>query len=343
MENKEFLVGVATAYAYDNDDNLLFTGKTLLDTSIDVSLSNTDVRGGEGNTLLYVYYHSAEMTVKLTETQFSLAYLALSVGDAIGTGGEIWTEESVTLTNGAGTVTKTPLALSTTTIYGWVTTADGTTTRVTFTGNQFTLPGVNGDVCVRYYTENPSSKVVTIYANMFPSIVRLELVATLASSDATTNKIGTIQVDIPRASMTGAFTLNMTSDSVANTPLNIRALAYNETSGGCNGNRPMYAKITKTIYNTNWYDDVKALAIEGGDFSMKVADTKQLNVYAIPNSGSAFLAPIGDLTFAADPSGIVTVSASGLVTGAAAGTSYVKATITAKPTVDASQNATVTA
>ena len=48
---KKFLVSTAECRAYDQDDNLLFTGTTLLDTSIDTSLSNTDVRGGRGNQL----------------------------------------------------------------------------------------------------------------------------------------------------------------------------------------------------------------------------------------------------------------------------------------------------
>ena len=46
---KKFLVSTADVYGYDSNDNLLFVGKTLLDSSIETTLSNTDVRAGKGN------------------------------------------------------------------------------------------------------------------------------------------------------------------------------------------------------------------------------------------------------------------------------------------------------
>ena len=53
---KKFLVSTADVYGYDSNDNLLFVGKTLLDSSIETTLSNTDVRAGKGNQLQYIYY-----------------------------------------------------------------------------------------------------------------------------------------------------------------------------------------------------------------------------------------------------------------------------------------------
>ena len=46
MATRKFLTSVADVYAYDSSDNILFTGKTLLDSSIEVSLGNAPVRGG---------------------------------------------------------------------------------------------------------------------------------------------------------------------------------------------------------------------------------------------------------------------------------------------------------
>ena len=77
---KKFLVSTADVYGYDSNDNLLFVGKTLLDSSIETTLSNTDVRAGKGNQLQYIYYHTAEMNVTINEAQFSLAFLALNTG-----------------------------------------------------------------------------------------------------------------------------------------------------------------------------------------------------------------------------------------------------------------------
>ena len=342
---KKFLVSTADVYGYDSNDNLLFVGKTLLDSSIETTLSNTDVRAGKGNQLQYIYYHTAEMNITINEAQFSLEFLALNTGSSIETGANIWTEESVTVSNGAGVVTKgTPLAIQTQTIYGWVTKEDGTVERVAFTGANFTLAdsSYNGTVCVRYYTNDAAARKVTVYADMLPSTIRLVMVGTLASSDSTTNQIGTVQIEVPRASMTGAFTLSMTPDAVAQTPLTVRALASTETAGGCDGNRPIYATITEKINGAKWYDNVIALAIKGGDFDLKSGDSKTLQVYAIKNDGSAaFLAPVGGLTFVSSETSKATVEG-GIVAGVAAGSSTIKATITEVPEIDANVVVTVT-
>lgn len=344
---KKFLVSTADVYGYDSNDNLLFVGKTLLDSSIETTLSNTDVRAGKGNQLQYIYYHTAEMNITVNEAQFSLEFLSLNVGSSIVTGSDVWTEETVNIVNGAGTVTKgTPLSVQTQTIYGWVTKEDGTTERVEFTGTQFNMsdPTFNGAVCVRYYMNNTAARKVTIYADMLPSVIRLVMVGTLASSDSTTNKIGTVQIEVPRASMTGAFTLSMTPDSVAQTPLTVRALATEQAVGGCDGNRPIYATITEILDSAHWYDNVIGLSIKDGDFTLKEQETKTLSVFAIKNDGSAaFLAPIGDITFATSSEEHASVSDTGLVTGVAAGEATIKATITAVPSIDANVIVTVEA
>ena len=342
---KKFLVSTADVYGYDSNDNLLFVGKTLLDSSIETTLSNTDVRAGKGNQLQYIYYHTAEMNITINEAQFSLEFLALNTGSSIETGASIWTEESVTVANGAGAVTQgTPLAIQTQTIYGWVTKEDGTVERVAFNGADFTLAdsSYNGTVCVRYYTNDAAARKVTVYADMLPSTIRLVMVGTLASSDSTTNQIGTVQIEVPRASMTGAFTLSMTPDAVAQTPLSVRALASTKTAGGCDGNRPIYATITEKINGAKWYDNVIALAIKGGDFDLAKGTSKSLQVYAIKNDGSAaFLAPIDGLTFASSEISKATVEG-GIVAGVAAGSSTIKATITEVPEIDANVVVTVT-
>ena len=46
MAIKKFLTSVADCYFYDESDNLLAYGKTLLDSSLDVKLASTEVRVG---------------------------------------------------------------------------------------------------------------------------------------------------------------------------------------------------------------------------------------------------------------------------------------------------------
>lgn len=346
---KKFLVSVADVRGYDSNDNLLFVGKTLLDSSIETTLSNTDVRGGRGNQLQYIYYHTAEMNITVNETQFSLEFLALNTGATIQTGADLFVEESVSLVNGQGTVsTGTPLALSTATIYGWVTKGDGSVQRVIFNGNSFNTGDAqdNETVCVRYYTNVSSARSITINADMLPSTIRLEMEAQLCSSEASTNQIGVVQIIVPKASMTGQFTLSMTADGVSQTPLTIRALAATEAGSGCTGGKSIYATIVERLFNTNWYDNVIALAIEGGDITLAPGEQKTLVVYAIPNDGGSAFIPsnMDDITISSSDESSTYIELNGNVITAKSATSTpvtISATINDKPEVDANILVTV--
>jgi len=101
MANK-FVVSVADAYLYDKckvgywapfvdsgdgtallaTRTAIFSAKTLTDSSFETTVSSQDTRGGFGNALLNVFYHSAEMTVNFTDAKMNLMALKALVGDS---------------------------------------------------------------------------------------------------------------------------------------------------------------------------------------------------------------------------------------------------------------------
>lgn len=326
MAIKKFLTSVADVYAYDADDNILFTGKTLLDSSIEVSLGSVPVRGGRGNQLQYIYYHTAEMNFTVTDTQWNLAMLAETVGATLETG-DYYHEESVAVVSASGTVSETPIAYEDI-VYGWATSPAGQVQRITFTGSTFTVTTTeaDGNWCVRYYTANLSEgKAFTIDANIIPAIVKLVMETQLNSADVTTNKIGIVQIIAPRVALSGAFSLSMTADGIGNTPLTGMALAYVPTAqdDACSVDS-YYAKIVEVIDNSNWYDTVYALSVSGGAFSLTSGATKLLSVYAIGEDGISFKAPNSGLDFTSSASSIATVGLNtGLVTAVTAGSATI--------------------
>lgn len=354
MAYKKFLTSVADVYGYDNNDNLLFTSKTLLDSSIETSLGSSPVRGGRGNQLQYIYYHTAEMTFTLTDAQWNLGMLGETIGSDYELG-NYYKEETVTVSaSGSGTVAGTPLAFGTnTTIYGWATDTAGTIQRVTFSGSTFTVVGKTGEdlsgaYCVRYYAQNLSEgKQLTIKADVLPSVVKLVLEAQLNSPDVTTNKIGVVQIIVPTATLSGAFSISMASDGISNTPLTATALATTpsaSTDNACSVDK-YYAKIVEVIDNTNWYDNIYDLSVSGGDVSLTVDATETLIVYAIPTDNSpSFKVPNSALTFTSSATGSATVGANtGIVTGIAAGSAIIDIYVTSASTVDTTVDVTVTA
>jgi hypothetical protein len=85
----------------------------------------------------------------------------------------------------------------------------------------------------------------------------------------------------------------------------------------------------------DWYTPVTALFFDTGEFSIVGTATKQLHVYAVAPGMPPFEVPdYSDLTFASSDDSYATVSAAGLVTGVAAGDTYISAEITAKSGVN---------
>jgi|WetSurSiteA1Bulk_404760.scaffolds.fasta_scaffold00089_11 hypothetical protein len=349
MAIKKFLTSVADVYGYDNDDNLLFVAKTLLDSSIEVSLGSAPVRGGRGNQLLYTYYHTAEMKFNLTEAQWNLELLGATVGTDYQLG-NYYVQETVPVTTSSGSVSGTPLAFTGTTLYGWATSPLGVTQRITFSSGSvpsFTVTGAetSGNWCVRYYTANLSAgKSITIKASMIPQVLKLVMETQLNSADVTTNKIGMVQIIVPRAQLSGAFTISMKADGVSNTPLTGTALSYTPVATGADACMvdSYYATITEIIDASNWYDNLLELSISGGDFSLGVGESKTLVVYAIPYSGASFKVPNSYLDFSSG-SCATAGSHTGVVTGASAGIAIVSASATSASLVNGSVTVTVTA
>ena len=347
---KKFLVGVGNVYAYNKaTSDLLFTSKAMLDTSIEVSTDSTNINGGQGNPLQFIYFHTPEMSLTLTDTQFNLEMIAANVGSTIVTGDDVWTEETVTLGGGgAGSVTGTPIVTpdETSTIYGWVTQSDGTTTRVTFTGQGFTLAGGTSgeDVCVRFYETDSAARSVTINANFIPSSVRLVIDAQLASGDSSdisgSSIIGKVQFEIDTAQLSGSQSIEMSSSGVSTTPLTAMALASSAV-GGCTGSG-VYGAIKEIINSANWYDNVQFLAVANDPVELTHPDTEQLIVWAIPSTGASFQVPdLTSLTFVSGTPAVATVSVGSLVTSVSAGSSLISIEVTAKTSVATTANVVI--
>ena len=336
---KKIICSVADVFAYDSSDNLVFEGKTMLNTSMENALSSTPVKGGKGNSLLFNYYHSGELTGSIENVQWSMEQMALNVGSTIGTGSNIWTEETVTVASGVGTIVGTPVAFQTSTIYAWVTYGDIESERVTVDGsNEFTIADTSytGDLCVSYLEYSAATRYLTISANIIPSVFRLVMRADIYTDETMTTKAGEVIITVDKAQATGAFTMAMTSDGTSTTPLNYTALTSRATATGCGTGVNKYGTIQEYLIDANWYDSVVALAVAGGNFELEESATVIPTIYAVPSTGDAFIPPYADLSFAATGGTTVdntTATTRGTITGGGtAGTVVV--TITSKTSVE---------
>lgn len=335
---------VGKTFNYDANDNLLWTGKTLINSAIEITTGNQEIRAGQGNVLQMVYYHTGAMAITQEEQQFNLTMIAKTLGSSITTGANVWEEEAVTITSNAGTVTGTPIATSSGTIYGWAELSDGSTERFTFgSAGAFTLIGQSsGTVCVRYYKNNSAARQININANIIPSVVRTVIEAQMFTGDpstvSTSTLVGKVLVEVPRLQLDGSATITLSSTGTSSTPIKGNALASTVAGYSSSG---VYATITEVLNSANWYDNINILAIQDDTITL-ASGTTTLQVWAVPTNGDApFIAPVADLTFTSGTTAACTVGAhTGVITYVASGTSVITVVITSKNTV--ATTATVT-
>lgn len=343
---KNFIAGPAKVDAYLNGQ-LMFTAQTILDSSITLSVSKEEVRGGQGNALWGNYYHTSAMALNLTDIMFKLEYLALNTGSVIQQGADLFVEEQVTLgAAGNGTIVGTPVDVDDYGIVGWVSKAGADNwQRVTFNEKTFQFAGgAEGDVvCVKYVANDATARKIVISSDFIPETVQLIMTANLYSGGknlATSTLSGQVQVNVPRFQFDGNQEISMTSTGVANSPMSGSALANESVS--CDG-KGYYAIITEKINGSNWYDNVYALAVMNSNITVAKDADATLEVMAIPYYGSAFPCDNANLTFTSITPGTATVGANtGVVKGVAAGSTGITVVITGKPSVEDIAYVTVT-
>jgi len=344
MSEQLFAVSVAKATVFDLNDNLLFKGDNLLDSSLKTAVSMVDIRGGYGNAKLMSFFHSSSLEATITNPEWSLNYLAATLGATLQTGASnVYIDESITLVGHSGTVAHSPLGVETTTSYGWVTLADGSFERVTFTGSTFTTVGGGATdvVCVKYVWLDPAAKSIVVPSSIVPKIVRVVLDCQLASNASASNIVGRIQVVIPRLQLNGVADLALKADGYSTTSLSGTALKFDTVVAGCLS-QSEYCYINQVKTSANWYDTCIALAIVGGDIAVTHPSTSTVVVKAIFSDGTVSTPPVADLSFTSGTVGTATIGLhTGVLVSVATGTSLIHVTVTAKTSLDANASLTV--
>lgn len=339
---KKFLFGTGKARAFINGQ-LYFYGTTLIDTSMGIEVSSTDVRAGYGNNLITRYFHDSSLTMTITDAQFNIKTIALNVGSPESSvGGNIFGTEPVTLSGRVGTLTQVTAAN--------IVAVSGDTKNVYFEYDginysvaldsgalTFTVPESipqNSKLCVSYLkSDSANSETFVIPANYIPSIVDLYVDVQLFGDKEGQGSIGKVTIHIPKFQLDGSQTISMTADGTSNTSFTGVALS-SEEEGECEVGG-IYAELVETLNNQSVLSGVTALAIQGGDFDMSsTSGPVTLRVYGVKGATS-FLIPNSQLTFEnVDSEGhegsadeVISVSAAGVVTRKAAGSSLITAII----------------
>ena len=262
-------VGVAEAFRKVNNEFVhFFSAKTLTDSTITLSVSAEEVRGGQGAQLLGQFFHTSSFGLQMTDAMFKLEYIQAQVGGDIIEGGYGLKDESLTVgADGKLTLTGTPIELlAGTGRIVWFN-RPGQTDYGTYVFGEdytdatyaFTVPGsIEGDAyCVHYYASKADARTLFINSDFVPSELIVFLTTRLFAGDAsapeTGKPVGSVTVKIPRFQLNGSVDLSMAMASAATINLQGTALSYDET---CDGGK--YAEIVEYL-ELSPYDGYTAL------------------------------------------------------------------------------------
>jgi len=272
--SNEFLVSVADVILRDpTTGNAIAYGRANISSAITLSMQSADVRAGINNSLLYSYYHTREMSVKIEEAVFNETLFALNAGTdvVVGAANVLQTDCLVLSASGSGTVTLTPVGdVSVILPSGAVETVTPSTLDITTSG------GANARVYAIYVTSK-SVDQITIEATTPPDIVDLTLIAEIRASDQTTvSKY--LQINIPQFQVAGNYTLNLAANGVSNQALEGKALV--STSSDCTTG-DYYAKVSYIpVTSSTEYSSIAAIPATI-NWTASSAESTQISVLGI--------------------------------------------------------------
>ena len=269
------------------------------------------------------YYHDAALTVSITDIMFGLDYVGFITGTNPSQGGIALKEEQVTIVGGGGSANLSEKAVAFSgSMIGWYKKVTDTVWSIgNINEKTMTIPGAktNDVYCVKYFWYNINARSITISAQYVPKTIHLVLINDLFPGDevtatvsSTSPKAGRLITDIPRFNFDGSGDLTLSSASAATMPLTGTALAVS-SSDTCE-EAPYYATMVEELYDTKWQNNVRYLAVEGGDVDLASDETETLIIRAIFADGTSMRMPNSEFTFAVETAPVAT--ATGVSVGA---------------------------
>lgn len=274
------LSGVANVDLYDGDE-LFAQARTLIDSSISISVTAEEIRGGRSNALLGQYFHTSVFSMKLTDALFNLEYIAANVGGDLIKGGDVFMDEKdVMPTSGEITLKATAVPMKTGgTVYAYVRPANMPNMKpkkyVVTEDNKITGLEDGQAYCIRYMYTNASATKLVVSSEFIPDTLYAVMTANLFAGDNTAptsgTRVGEITIKVPRYQLSGNQELTMTATGASQTNLEGKALASG--AQGCDGNS-IYAEIIQVLLDERWYTDAEGLVIEDSLIEMAHGDYK---------------------------------------------------------------------
>ena len=263
---KYFLGSVGSAEAFrmvNGQPKMAFVAKTLTDSSISVTITKDELRGGTGAPVVTNFFHDPAVAITLTDILFKEGYVEAQLGTNFTASAEAYQSETIKATEaGKLVLSKTPVDLGVLkcsdggTIIAWyseegkddykaviISTQDAGTKTLSDSGIES-----GKTYCVRYLASDSNALEAIVKSDMIPHELALIITVPIFAGDACAaskgSKAGTLTFEVPRFQLDGGqeFTFNMSSNATMN--LNGTAMVMTE---GCDVNSGKLFRMIEVI------------------------------------------------------------------------------------------------
>ena len=350
-----FLKGIVQQEYYDpTTGNIIGFDNVATDGAIETSVNLQEITGGFGNPVVGVIPDSTRMTGTYTSAAFSLHTRKLITGGTLSFGGVAPKCETITAVGTQLTVSNTPAKhyaqpASDTTAWCYVKPVGaanymGTNYGVSMSTKVVNYTAVAGQQYqVFYFVENDSAQVLALPDMFNPSVVTISQKYGVYAKQNGAVSHGTLQgylyVVIPRAILSGNAGVSANQTTNATTDGSWMALSPDQNMMVCDDCANSSKTFAYYIYVPCGGETVSVqdLAVIGGGVSVATSATVQIPVVYVMPDNSIKTPTYTSLTYAIGSTvattetpatdGTVSVSASGQVTGVAAGASEITITL----------------
>lgn len=312
MSNK-FIVSVANAIGRDPVTKQgIFYGKANLTSAFTLSMSESEVRGGINNSLLFTYKHTRDLAVNIEQAIASKSFLALNAGTSIQSGviSKVLATECVTFDAlGDATLENTPLSV------------DPNKITIFLSDSRIAVPESLTGKVIRYadgasqkfdviYEYNTEIDLLSIEATKPPTIIDLTLIAEVRDSER--GLVEMQHINIPSFQIDGNYELAFAADGVSTEALSGKALRVDGATCA-DGDIYAYVKWVPVSGTTDTLSIVEIVTTPSAPV-LATAGTVQLVTKALYGGVYAPKRLLTGLTYVVNPTGKFTVNATGLIT-----------------------------
>lgn len=358
--NNRYLYAKGTCNVIVSDPatgNIDYQSNKVQTSQLTTAVNMNEVRAGLGNAIAIQLPSDSAVNLELTAADFSMATRAMQLGSSVAYNVaapvcEDITAASSTLSISSTAVPVAPQGFSSIICYVQDGTSNAATAYTINADNQVVgfSATVGNKYRVHYWVNNASAQQVTAYSVFAPDVKHVTLQIAVYSTENTSSAsqaslAGWLYCVIPRMQFSAKADTDGSQTANATSVLSGTALAYDPENSEAICTDCSMSELAYWIYVPNGEptQSIDSLAVVGGGVSVTVGGTAQLPVRFLMNDGALAVPDYSLMTYASDTTSKATVSTTGVVTGVAAGSANITATLKADTTKKAVVPVTVTA